>query len=574
METMNNTLPIPFIKTGQALLSFRDNGYTIEAAIAEVIDNSIEAQANEMHVILFPSETKGKKSVNEVALLDDGSGMNIETLQYYLQIGFSTRYMSDTTIGKYGVGAKLAALNFGKKIEVWSRQSNSNPWMYVYFDLDEMVMKEESGEEMFIAPPVQKELPVELAEKLEGKTGTAVLWSKVDRLEEGRHAVSFDELKSHLEKELGRMFRHFIDGGIKLILNGKQLLSHDPLYLMRNSFSDLILKNYYQKTNDTGKVKDHYEATLIAKDQIEIDGLTAILKVTLYPKEVTRKRLQGGDDLAKKLRLPDNEGAISFVRMNREVSYTTVPRIFPLGIRESDRFIGIEVSFDPKLDSYFGVRNVKRGVEPHGELRNKIRAALAKYLKTARKQLNEQWGEVENEAKAREGEHSLVIEAAGNANIVMPKGRVKPLSKKKEQEILNDIAKDAIGSDDPEKIKQYIERTKNQPFILESVDFPGNQFIDIKHLPSKVIIRLNTRHRFYREMWEPIKRITEGDPSTFPADEVIASCKRTIEALTLLLIAYGKAESMDENPEEKYRDLTGHWGQFLETLMGRVKDVI
>jgi hypothetical protein len=574
METTNNTLPSPFIKTGQALLSFRDNGYTIEAAIAEVIDNSIEAQANEMNVILFPSENKGKKSVNEVALLDDGSGMDFQTLHYYLQIGFSTRYMSETTIGKYGVGAKLAALNFGKRIEVWSRQANSQPWMYVYFDLDEMLAKEKNGEDIAIDAPTQKEPPAELIGKLEGKTGTAVLWSKVDRLEEGRYAVSFDELKSHLEKELGRMFRHFIDGGIKLIVNDKQLLAHDPLYLMKNSFSDVILKSHYSKANDPTKVKDHYEATVKGNEPIEINGITTTLKVTLYPKEVTRKRLSGGDELAKKLRLPDNEGAISFVRLNREVSYTNVPRIFPVGVKEADRHIGIEVSFDPRLDSYFGVRNVKRGVEPHGELRNKIRTVLAKYIKIARKQLNEQWGEVENETKAREGEHSLVIEAAGNANLVMPKGRVKPLSKKKEQEILNDIAKDATGSTDPEKIRLYLERTKNQPFILESVDFPGNQFVDIKHLPSKVIIRLNTRHRFYREMWEPIKRITEGDPSTLPADEVIASCKRTIEALTLLLIAYGKAESMDENPEEKYRDLTGHWGQFLETLMGRVKDVI
>ncbi len=52
------------------------------------------------------------------------------------------------------------------------------------------------------------------------------------------------------------------------------------------------------------------------------------------------------------------------------------------------------------------------------------------------------------------------------------------------------------------------------------------------------------------------------------------SAKRTIEALTLLIIAYGKAESMDENPRERYGDLRIYWGQFSESLMGKVKDII
>src|SRR5207244_11289576 len=75
-----------------------------------------------------------------------------------------------------------------------------------------------------------------------------------------------------------------------------------------------------------------------------------------------------------------------------EISYTNVPRIFPRGVEEPDRYIGIEVAFRPNLDDYFGVRNVKRGVEPHGELRDKLRAILTKYLPTARAKLAEIWG--------------------------------------------------------------------------------------------------------------------------------------------------------------------------------------
>ena len=40
--------------------------------------------------------------------------MGLDVLHHYPQIGYSTRYMSNTTIGKYGVGAKLAALNYSE----------------------------------------------------------------------------------------------------------------------------------------------------------------------------------------------------------------------------------------------------------------------------------------------------------------------------------------------------------------------------------------------------------------------------------------------------------------------------
>jgi hypothetical protein len=91
---------------------------------------------------------------------------------------------------------------------------------------------------------------------------------------------------------------------------------------------------------------------------------------------------------------------------------------------------------------------------------------------------------------------------------------------------------------------------------------------------EKVVIRLNTRHRFYREMWEPIRSIAERLPGSVSGDEAVRTARRTIEALTLMVIAYGKAESLDDNPHERYMELRNYWGQFLDSLMGRVKDVL
>jgi hypothetical protein len=57
-------------------------------------------------------------------------------------------------------------------------------------------------------------------------------------------------------------------------------------------------------------------------------------------------------------------------------------------------------------------------------------------------------------------------------------------------------------------------------------------------------------------------------------DEAVRTARRTIEALTLMVIAYGRAESQDDNPHERYMELRNYWGQFLDSLMGKVKDVL
>ena len=405
-----------------------------------------------------------------------------------------------------------------------------------------------------------------------------MLWSKVDRLEEGRAARDFNELRQELEKELSRIFRNFLDGGIKISINEAALVPHDPLMLLERSWTDQALNQALNKEHKREGVKkvvpQHFGATLIGDDLVKVGQHAARLRVTLYPKEALRHRGLGGDTLARTLRIPENEGALSFVRKNREVAYSNVPRILPTGVQESDRFIGIEVSFDPELDDYFGIRNVKRGVEPHGELREKLRELLKRHIPTARKLIEETWGAASREKHEASGEHAAVLEKVKEVDAMMPKPRVDPQEDAPApEEALKELAEDA-GFTKPEEQKKYIEDKKNLPFVIESVSFPGNVFLSTTHVSGQVIIRLNTRHPFYREMWEPLKAISERDPGTVSGDEAVKTARRSVEAMSLLLIAYGKAESMNSNPVEQYGDLTQFWGQFLGTLLNKVKNVL
>lgn len=571
--------PVPFIKTGQALESLRDSGYSIEAALGEVIDNSLEADSNNIDIHLFEGKNKeGKKCVTQIAFIDDGKGMDVGTLQYYPQIGFSTRYMSTETIGKYGVGAKLAALNFARRFDAWSRTNAKHTWKHVYFDLDETLHLEKEDKELSINYPQNNPFPPDLTKLVGGRpTGTIIVWSRIDRLEDGRYAPHYDHLVQDIKKELSRMFRYFIDGGIKLSINGQPLLAYDPLLIMKHTLQDQELKKHYKATvkdKTSDKIKDHYEARILEEKWIDVEGSRIKLKVTLYPKEVLRKRGLGGDTLAQKLRIPDNEGSISFMRLEREVAYTNVPRIFPLGVRDFDRFIGVEVSFNPDLDGFFGVRNVKRGVEPHGELRSKIKEGLKNPITQARKLIEEAWGEASRQDQEHKGEHNPVIQAANEANKSMLKSKVQ--NTRTDPEItkeIDDLAEDVVGKNEKAK-REYKEKIQKEPFVIESVAYPGKEFMDIKHINEQVIIRLNTRHPFYSEMYQPIKDIAQSEPGTVTGEQAVKVSRRTVEALTLLILAYGKAESMNTNPDEAYRDLTSYWGQFLHTLMGKVKDVL
>lgn len=560
---------IPPVQTGQALLSLRDSGFSLPTALAEVIDNSIEAKARTVKVELREDTRDGKKRVHEIAIADDGEGMDLDLLHHYPVVGFSSRYMSTTTIGKYGVGAKLAALNFGKRLDVWSRSSVDEPWMHVYFDLEEALEAEKSGAGYDgIEEPSEDPVPEDLRDLLPEGTGTLVLWSKVDRLEEGRMAPDYNALVQDVVKDLSRVFREFIGAGTRIEVNNKPLLPHDPLLRMEDTWADHVLSKLHEKD---GKLR-HFPAETIWEEPIRIGGSTATIKITLYPPEVTRKRHMGGDNLAKELRVPDNEGAISFMRRDREIAYTNVPRIFPRGVTAPDRFIGIEVSFNPELDAYFGVRNVKRGVEPHGELRDKLRDVLKKYLPQARKKLDERWGLEARREREHTGEHGAILEAVADVDRILPGSHLPPAPEQDLVKELKDLAKDTGHDNSEEELKSYVDRMKELPFVLQSVEYPGKQFIDVRLLGNKVIIRLNTRHRFYREMWQPLREISEMDAGAVSGDDAVKAARRAVEGLTLMVVAYGKALSMTSKPDE-YDDLTDDWGRFIDTLMGKIKDV-
>jgi hypothetical protein len=568
--------PIPIMLAGQALLSLRDSGYTIAAALGEVIDNSIEANANHVRLLLREVTNRGKrKAVDRIVVVDDGDGMDDSVLHRYLQLGFSTRYGSTTTIGKFGVGAKLAALNFGKRVDVWTRPRGSADIRHVFFDLATALELERSGQPVVIAAPDGDALPEGLSEVFPAGSGTLVMWSDIDRLADGTGAHAPGNLRQEIEKELARIFREFICGGITISVNDNVLLAHDPTFVREGTWADRVLSAEADAARQpsTKPHLRHFPPRVFFDGAISVAGSKVRVIVTLAPREVLRRRGMGGDEFAKKLRVPENQGQISFMRLGREISYANVPSSFGSAVDDPDRFIGIEVHFTPELDSMMGVRNVKRGAEPSADFREALRILLKQWIPEARKEIQEWWGTAARNAGESSGEHDQINKALAEANLTLPKSRVAVEATEKETvEALEDLAVD-VGKDTPEEKKAYVKKVKQYPFVIESVDFPGTNLFEIMHTNKQTIIRLNTRHRFYREMYAPLTALAR-EGAVARSSDPSAVARRAVEAVTLLLVAYAKAESMDEQPNETYGELRQWWGSFTDKLMSKIKDVL
>ena len=111
----------------------RDTGYDFNTAIADLIDNSIAANATvvKVHVDVNPSQEF------EVYIADNGCGMNYEGLKNAMRYGSAQR-SNAASLGKFGLGLKTASTSFCRCLSVISRDKDSEQFLKVRWDLDEI----------------------------------------------------------------------------------------------------------------------------------------------------------------------------------------------------------------------------------------------------------------------------------------------------------------------------------------------------------------------------------------------------------------------------------------------------
>ena len=110
----------PYVRPSQVIGSMRDNGYKNTAyALAELIDNSIQAGAKTVRFVCFEAYEKvnatSRRRIQKIAILDDGYGMDEETLYMALEFGASKNKEDPEGMGKFGMGLPNSSISQCKK---------------------------------------------------------------------------------------------------------------------------------------------------------------------------------------------------------------------------------------------------------------------------------------------------------------------------------------------------------------------------------------------------------------------------------------------------------------------------
>lgn len=215
--------------------STRAIGYNLEAAIADIIDNSISAQSSLTDIFFFPTGN------SYIAILDNGCGMNAQELDNAMRYGSQNPNAKRTAndLGRFGLGLKTASLSQCRTLTVVSKKQNqieARRW-----DIDHVIRSEdwsllvlESDEEINKIPGIQKLKEV--------RSGTLVVWENLDRLKVGEidFERSMGKKMDDLRKHLSLVFHRYISGDsdlkkIQIRMNNTPIIPTDPFLSQRNT---------------------------------------------------------------------------------------------------------------------------------------------------------------------------------------------------------------------------------------------------------------------------------------------------------------------------------------------------
>ena len=135
-----------FVPTDLAVSAMRDNGYKNAAyAVAELIDNSIQAGASTVELLCVETEEqlvqRRRRRIKQIAVLDNGSGMDSDRLRTALQFGNGAYLNARTVLGRFGMGLPSASISQCRRVHVWPWQHGPERAALTSFDLGEPVRR-------------------------------------------------------------------------------------------------------------------------------------------------------------------------------------------------------------------------------------------------------------------------------------------------------------------------------------------------------------------------------------------------------------------------------------------------
>lgn len=206
--------------------SLRSIGYSFKTAVADIIDNSISADAKNIWID-FPSYSSDNLYIT---ILDDAIGMDDAALFNAMKYGSERDEYGEKDLGRFGVGLKSASLSQCRTLTVMSKFNGD---IHAYrWDLDEVLRSKEweclrlDFDEIQACPNYEK-----LNSLVQG---TMVVWQNFDIADQKSNGHAYEYLSEKLdesESHLCLIFHRFMNRSISPVsffINDRQLKGLDP----------------------------------------------------------------------------------------------------------------------------------------------------------------------------------------------------------------------------------------------------------------------------------------------------------------------------------------------------------
>lgn len=240
------------------LESMRSIGYSVESALADIVDNSVAAKARSISIEFRPAP------IPYIAILDDGSGMSSKELEQAMRHGSTNPNVirEQDDLGRYGLGLKTASLSQCRRLTVASLKGGKLAGYS--WDLD-LVLERKAWTLLKLDRKELEQLP-HVEALLQQKSGTVVIWRELDRLLAGETSVEvgMGRQMTIASDHLSLVFHRYIGGepghpALTIKFNQRELAALDPF------------------------LSDHRATQRLAEDSFTIERKRVVVKPFVLP---------------------------------------------------------------------------------------------------------------------------------------------------------------------------------------------------------------------------------------------------------------------------------------------------
>ena len=621
-------LSFSIIDTKMTVEAMRDSGYkSTTHALAELIDNSIESGATAIEIfgVSRRDSDTARFRLKELAVLDNGAGMDGITLRGSLRYGHGTRW-ERRGIGRFGLGLPNSSMSQAKQVDVWSWQSGATNALHARLSIDDV---ERGAREIF--EPTLRPIPevyYEARRNVFGDSGTLVVWSDLDRVEWKQASTTF----RHTEALLGRIYRRFLaksserlhpddprsedigprrsitcipiqDDGEAISIQEADIVEvkpNDPLYLMTGTscpeefglgpmFIELEGSPFAVPVNYKGQ---NYEV------RVRASYAHTHVRDSLAPNAAWPEEWKGKDAGHTPWgKHADQNMGVSLVRAHREIQ---LDNAWVSGDDPRERWWTVEVDFPTALDVVFGITNNKQGTmtfqrlaryhwareaypdeESSGDVRRRMEEEgdhrvhlldLRKQIENAIKLMRPRV----RQARHRRGlRHDLDEDQKADAKATAA------IRRRMEEGHRGDSDRAGESGTEEEQKETQVDSLVQKHHLdqgdaLRRIDKTirtGNRvrwiqsaqssaaFFDVESLPNVVQVALNTKHPVFSHLYD----IMHPESDELTEEEVRERLAKAAAAFHILIYSWARYEDeQTERARRQVRDARVEWGKYAE----------